>query len=1084
LKGEGENNARLKEVMLSGKGLTKLMINHRNQINLEEEIDRNMKGKFKLFGHIGLALFLVSVLVLALAPVAQAATAVTDVWVDFEDANSQNDVSSTSNVYMVHFKPATALVRGVDYVTVTFPDGSVTMSGTAGTGYAFTLATTMSASEVTFTTSYLISGTVWTATTSTPTVGGYRAKVLVPQNISAGTDVWMKFASDDITSASTAGNNYKVYVSTTKDTTPVLSSAFSLDGTASGAPSTTVSPATAGAAAQYIVSTAATTTLTADTHTVTIQFPLGTVLPSSISAGNVQFSDDGSNYTATGSTPIIDQNRRTITATTSVTVTGSSETCYVKVLSAAGVANPTVASSSLYKTMVKTSVDGQWKVASSAHTITAGTATKLVACDGAVGLSSTYYSDNATMINMYSSPIYLVVADTYGNAKLPSSAVTVNLSSSSGTGAFYTNAEDDGSGAMSSATTVSLDAQTPDAGQTVYYKDTASGTFTLTFSASGYTSATWTMTVTPAVSLYDASDNLVSTYGPTTTYPAAETATTTLSSSYRSKVGADYINDAVTAAMAGDTVKLGDGIYEVDSDSYVNLNEKVTLTSVNGAAYTTLRPTSDAIHAIQIGISGTAANPVVIDGLTFSRLRYAYEFDSAVSNGSGYDYLTVRNCTFNYVIPDASGTTEAVVWFLVGGSAVSSATISNNTFSNCVGFNAISGGRTGVIQFYDTGGSAAVSGVVISGNTMTDCNDYAIAIGGTAAAHTVTISNNTITNGYSVIDLADGMTSATITGNTITNPYNYGIYLEGTSNTLVTIKNNTITGCAGTNGAIRVEESTANVVTVQYNHVSGTNSLGYAIRSTGGTIDGKYNYYGNASGPSYTALSGATITKSNPNGTGDAITDKVTYYPWLHKPLADVVADNASYQTSTMYLVSGWNTLSTPVKLISTADAINELIPSGMTIGYYYSGGWQQITTGYVLNPCDAVYVKMSAATYVQLKFDASAFTTPSKSLSAGWNLVSMAALDSDGKYDKQVVASVYSTPANLPGYSQVVSPSVNAVQTDMYGNTGTSWTYSRDETTGAGTNTVYAGLGYWVYMQNAATLAGFEITPIVPDLD
>jgi parallel beta-helix repeat protein len=1043
-----------------------------------------MKGKFKLLGRIGLALFLVATLVLVLAPAAQAATAVTDVWVDFEDANSQNDVSSTSNVYMVHFEPATDLVRGVDYVTVTFPDGTVTMSGTAGTGYAFTLATTMSASEVTFTTSYLIASTVWTATTSTPTVGGYRAKVMVPMNISAGTEVWVKFASDDITSASTAGNNYKVYVSTTKDTTPVLSTAFSLDGTAPGAPTTTVSPGTAGAAAQYIVSFEPTTTLTADTHTVTIQFPLGTVLPSSISAGNVQFSDDGTNYTATGSTPVIDQDRRTVTATTSDTVTGGSETCYVKILSAAGVTNPTLASTSLYKTMVKTSVDGQWKVAGSAHSITAGNATQLMVCNGQVGLASTYYSDDATVINMYSNLIYLVVADDNGNAKAPASAVTVSLTSSSGTGTFYTNAEDDGSGAMTSATTVSLDAATPDAGQTVYYKDTASGEFTLTFSASGYTTATWTFSVTPAVSLYDASNNLVSTYAPTTTANAAETATTTLGASYRSKVGADYINDAITAAIAGDTVKLGDGIYEVDSDSYINLNERVTLTSVNGAASTTLRPTSDAIHAIQVGISGTATNPVVIDGLTFSRLRYAYEFDSAVSNGSAYDYLTVQNCTFNYVIPNASGTTEAVVWFLVGNSALSSATISNNTFNNCVGFNAISGGRTGVIQFYDTGGSSAVSGVVISGNTITDCNDYAIAIGGGAAAHTVTITNNTITNGYSAIDLADGMYSATLTGNTITNPYNYGIYLEGTGNTTVTVKNNTITGCAGTNGAIRIEEDTADAVVVQYNHITGTNSLGYAIRSTGGTTDGKYNWFGSATGPAYTALTGATITKSNPNGTGDAITDKVTYYPWLHKPLADVVADNASYQASTIKLVAGWNTLSTPVKLITTADAINELIPTGMTIGYYYDGGWQQITSGYVLNPCDAVYVKMSAATYVLLKFDASAFSTPSKALAAGWNLVGLASLSSSGMKDAPAVASVYSTGAGLPGYSQVISSSLNAAQTDMYGNTGTSWTYSRDETTGAGTNYMYAGLGYWVYMQNAATLAGFEITPIVPDLD
>jgi len=155
-----------------------------------------------------------------------------------------------------------------------------------------------------------------------------------------------------------------------------------------------------------------------------------------------------------------------------------------------------------------------------------------------------------------------------------------------------------------------------------------------------------------------------------------------------------------------------------------------------------------------------------------------------------------------------------------------------------------------------------------------------------------------------------------------------------------------------------------------------------------------------------------------------------------------------------------------------------------MTIGYYYDAtGWHQITTGYVLNACDAVYVKMSIATDVLLKFDAGAWTTPSKDLAAGWNLVSLAYLDSAGKWADSAVASVYKTAANLPGYSQVVSPSLNATQTNMFGVAGTSWAYSSGETASA-THTMYSGLGYWVYMQNAATLAGFEITPIAPDLD
>jgi len=271
------------------------------------------------------------------------------------------------------------------------------------------------------------------------------------------------------------------------------------------------------------------------------------------------------------------------------------------------------------------------------------------------------------------------------------------------------------------------------------------------------------------------------------------------------------------------------------------------------------------------------------------------------------------------------------------------------------------------------------------------------------------------------------------------------------------------------------------VPAVQYNDVTGSNT--YAIKADSvAATNCKYNWYGDASGPNYTALTGASVSKSNPNGTGDKITDYVTYYPWLHKSKADVVNDNASYQSSTMKLVAGWNTLATPVKLIATADSIDELIPSGMTIGYYYDGGWQQITTGYVLDACDAVYVKMSAATYVQFKFDAGAWTMPSKDLAVGWNLVGLAYLASGGMDADEAAASVYKTAANLPGYSQVIGPSLIDVQTDLYGSTScASFAYSSGSTT---TNMMYAGLGYWVYMQNAATLAGFTITPIAPDLD
>jgi hypothetical protein len=1060
------------------------MNNRRNQINLEEEINRNMKGKFKLLGHIGLMLVLVSALVLTLAPVAQAATAVTDVWVQFTEADYNINHASTAVAagFTVHFTPTTAMSRGVDTITVWVPDGSTDMGPAA-----FTLAsanTTMTNYDVdrdgeasTYSATDCTSAATLSAT-------GFRITVTTPVDLDAGSACSLKIAAAAAvkTSASTSSLPYKVKVYTSQDTTPVLSDSFDLDDDPPGAPVLTLSPTTAGSAGQYTFTMTLGELLAAGTGTVTVIFPYGTTVPSSISADNVSCQNNTGNWETCTVAPVVNQKARMVTITTPVELSAAASQ-RVRFATGANIVNPTtVKTSARTDCYVSTSAEEQFIAEADGYNVTAGTATKIGFNNDAY--PGTSYSDSATMINMYSSRLFVEVQDTYGNLVDPDTEPTVSFTSSQGSGIFYTNAETDGTGAF---TQVSSSATT-DGLLTVYYRDSVAGTVTLTASATGYTSGTWAMTIAPGVSLYDSNDNLIKTYAATSTSAVAETGD---GDPETQKYSVDYINDAITAAVAGDTVKLGDGIYELDAA--ISLSKKVTLTSQNGASYTTLRPTADTIRAINISTDGTTTNPLIIDGLTFDRLRTNYEFHAGVMN-NGYDYVTVSNNTFNYIIPDQGTSAEGVVWTRSYAGSITSSTVSNNTFNNCVGFNAISGGRAASILFdLDSCGTNTMSGVTISGNTLTNCNDYGIQIRGNNVDPyryvTAVITNNTITNGYSSLNLSDYIASATITGNTITGAYRYGIKVEGAHNTTaVAIKNNTITGCAGADseGAIHIpDEDTASVITVQYNDISGNNGYAiYAAASPTGGHDCKYNYFGSATGPAYTALTAATVSKSNTGGAGDAITDKVCYYPWLHKSLADVVADNASYQASTMSLVSGWNTLSTPVKLISTADSIDELIPAHMTIGYYYDAtGWHQITTGYVLNACDAVYVKMSIATDVLLKFDAGAWTMPSKALSAGWNLISLAYLSSSGKNADDAVVSVYQTAAGLPGYSQVISPSLNATQTNMFGVAGASWAYS----SGAGyasPQDMFAGLGYWCYMQNAATLAGFEITPIAPDLD
>jgi len=1115
----------------------------------KEEIDNNMKGKFKLLGHLGVALFLVSALMLAFMPAApvQAATAVTDVWVEFA-ASSENATADTGhdNIYYVHFKPTTALSRGVDTVTVTWPDGSEAMGGDGTTDYAFTIdddtGTTdatlcLSDGEMWFSTDYgttvdtTAASPSWTQCTHNATSAGYRTKITTPIDIAAGQDVWVKIDSeaDDTTlgietpADGYEGTSFKVKVATSQDITPVLSSTFALgdSGEVCGALSASVITSIAGAAAQYTFSITATNAVSANTGKVTIKFPVGTTVPSSISAINIQFSTNaGTDYSTCAEDPYVDSDRRLITAVTPVDLEADAHN-RMKILSAAGVTNPTIAAptDNTYRAMVRTTADDQWFLGTN-YAITEGSSSKVAIADGEIGLGSTYpYSDSATMINMLTGYIYVYIADQYGNTvDTSSSSVTVTPSTSSTSGTFYKNASSTPSGgAYSTITSITVDNEDPtDDGQQVYYKDTAAGTYTLTFSATGYTSATWTVTVAPVISLYDANDALVSTYGATSTSPVSELGGTGGDITTQ-MYGGDYITSAISAAMAGDTVKLGDGIYELDT--YITLDKKVTLTSVNGASSTTIRPTVEPLTtpwqsasdiAIVVAVTGTAANPVIIDGLTFTRLRSGTEFDQAVYN-NGYNYVTVRNCVFDYIVPTQVSDHEygSVVQCLVyvaetggGDAAITSATISNNTFTNCCTFGFTAWGEQGAnISVMAKGGTAqTITGATVSGNTLTDCNGIGIWLKGyTVTTETVTasVTDNTLTNVVYPISVGGYTTGCSILRNTITGGYQCGLWVEFDNHDSLVIKNNTFTGCAGT-GASSMDYScvillyddggAGDEVTVQYNDFS-NNDATYSIYAksdiAGGEQHCQYNYYGDATGPYYSALTGATVGKSNPNGTGKQITDLVTYYPWLYKSRADVVADNVSYQTCTMKLVlGGWNTLSTPVQLIEAANAIDELISADdMSIGYYYDAGWQLITTGYTLSPCNAVYIKMkstASTAYLQFKFDAGAYTTPSKDLKAGWNLISLASLEAS-KTVANTMASVDLTAAYLPGWSQVVSPSINATQRDIYYAVETAWS----ESAGEGVPyTLQPGLGYWCYMQNAATLAGFEITPIVPDLD
>jgi hypothetical protein len=1007
------------------------------------------------------------VLGMALSPFSAMETAsassVSNAWVELSDGTALNS-TSTALEYVVHFTTTTALSGGKDTITIFFPNGTTDMAGDEGSGYAFTLPASIDKDYVAVDPDGALTTTTgYTDCYSDPDVGTYRVRLTVPEDIAAGASPYIKFeTSANIQSASQSKTDtgalcfYRVKVETSQDTPPIYSEYFYLGSTAvssvdhlTGYPN----PATVGNAAEYKFefTVGSSGALTAGSGTITVIFPSGTTVPASASKSYVQVDADGSASTYSLTTCTVDptchSDSRTVTLTVPQSVANDANV-YVYFASGFGLVNPTT-SASAAKVKVFTSTEPKYAEAATGYAVTAGTATKL----GFANVSGAY-SDDATMVNMYSSTIYLQLQDQYGNRKAPGSDLTASLSSTSGTGRFYSAADSQISSATIYDGTGDPDGTT--AGQfSLLYKDTTAGTHTITATSGGYTSASWTITVAPAVSLYDTSDELVNTYSPTSTAPVDE------GDGYH---GGDYLQNAINDALPGETVKLGDGIYELDTA--LTMAKAITLQSVNGASSVTVRPTTTLAQVVTVSATGSATYGVTIDGITFDRLRSGTVFTDGIYNSSA-DYFTIQNCIFNYIYNQA-------IRLVSSNAAFTEGTISNNTFTNGGGSDVA--GTDAAIDIWASA-SYAISGITISNNTITSQKGKGIYLAGNSSTYTVSsvsITSNTITTATSYgIQGYTHTATFTVTSNTITGCYGDGIDVQGTA---YTIKKNVVTDNLG--DGIDVELTSASHL-INYNDIYDNTGYGVNVRSSVSTVDTKYNWWGDASGPTYTAATGASVTLSNPEGTGENITDRVTYYEWLYQPIADVIADNAAYYCRVVNLNVGWNTLSAPIILDDSTDTVGEVVDlAKVIIAYWYdtsdadSDGnyWEQVTADYELSPCDAIYIKMNATDSILLKYNATDISLPTKQLYAGWNLIGLASLTT--KHVDDAVQSVANTPNNLPGYSQVISPSMNSED----------WTFSYGQS--YTDEDMLVGEGYWIYMQNDCTLVGFTVTPIEPSLD
>jgi hypothetical protein len=304
-------------------------------------------------------------------------------------------------------------------------------------------------------------------------------------------------------------------------------------------------------------------------------------------------------------------------------------------------------------------------------------------------------------------------------------------------------------------------------------------------------------------------------------------------------IGADFttIQEAITKSTVNDMINVAAGIYTETGQIVINKN-----LSIVGADKTTtiIKPAQDTTNTSH---ADSAAWILINSDKTFN-------LSNVTLDGSGYliaigilshGHGVINNNIFTNIAYNPSGPDYKGMAIELYGS---DATVSNNSFSNV--------GRIGVFSGF--GANSTISGNTYTGKGAGNWLDYGFEVG--RGSQSVITDN--IVSGNIGVAAVDGSTSAGIMVTSYFGP--------GTSG--ATITGNTITNCDD-GIAVGYDASDASVVIAHTNKFSGNT---FGISSTNPTVNATQNWWGSDSGPTHATL--------NPHGTGDAISDDVTYVSW------------------------------------------------------------------------------------------------------------------------------------------------------------------------------------------------------------
>ena len=375
------------------------------------------------------------------------------------------------------------------------------------------------------------------------------------------------------------------------------------------------------------------------------------------------------------------------------------------------------------------------------------------------------------------------------------------------------------------------------------------------------------------------------------------------------------IQTAVNAASSGDTIVVAAGTYGGFTVGGMGEGEgkhDISIISDEGARVSGANMFVDGAEwwVMALVMRSTDIN---IEGLDFD----GTEIDEDVVEGISYADSTGRIA--DLTVKNIVGTEMAVgidIWGSQEGTAVD---ISNVTVENCVWGIMIVNAEVNI-------DGCTIEGVAPHGGCGMMAMDNA----------QVTMEGSEIT-GFSVETPEPGTSGiGMMIGITEDSEAWWGIEDERLS----TVE---MTGCSisGNNIGIYVDDDgdlTAHDNTIALNDVTGV------YKGNPPPVDARYNWWGDASGPTHVG---------NPEGTGDEVSDNVDYSPWL--------GDNRVFHCN---LGVGLNIISTPIWLDADSDTVADIIPTDYNGGYRWTGtSWASLSSSYVWKPLEAFYVDVDAGT-------------------------------------------------------------------------------------------------------------------------